>query len=473
MSRAFGKYLTVGSIPRTLLHFAIPVFLGNILSSGYSIVNAVWVGHLLGGRAVAAVGLTFPVILLMVAVCSGLTVASSVLVGQHFGARQERQIQEVVDVSWSIAAVLCLAVTAAGELGAPRLLALLGTPPEVLAPATSYLRLVLASFGLMYASFLIMSTLRAVGNTKVPLLFVVLGTALNAILDPLLISGAGPFPKLGLDGAAVASLVSGAVATLAGFAYLKLRYGHSPLVPRRLAFPRTLVGKLARIGLPSFVQQSLLSFAVAFMTALVNRHGATATAAFGIAGRIDTLVAVPAMAVMVAVSSVTAQNLGAGKPERVKQVFRWGLLVNTPAILAVTVVCCLAPAAVMRLFVREPEIVRLGAEYLRIVGVGYLFLIPPYVSNGVIVGSGKTAVTMLLSFVSLCVVRVPLAIWLSRTPLGLTGVWIATASSFSVNAVLGYLYYRSGRWQRPLGTGPRSAAPPDAPRAGEIDQAAA
>jgi putative MATE family efflux protein len=473
MRRAFGKDLTVGSVPRTLVHFTIPVFLGNILSSGYSIINVIWVGHLLGGRAVAAVGLTFPVILLMVAVCSGFTVASSVLVGQRFGAKRNEAIQEVVDVSWSIAAVLCLTITAAGELGIPGLLVLMGTPPEILGLATSYLRLVLASFSLIYASFLIMSTLRAVGNTKVPLLFVVLGTALNAILDPLLISGAGPFPRLGLDGAAVASLVSGAVATLAGFTYLKVKYGHSPLVPRRLAFQRTLMGKLARIGLPSFVQQSLLSFAVAFMTVLVNGFGATATAAFGIAGRIDTLVAMPAMAVMVAVSSVTAQNLGAGKPERVKEVFRWGLLVNTPAVLAVALVSLLAPAAVMRLFVREPEIIRLGAEYLRIVGVGYLFLIPPYVSNGVIVGSGRTAVTMLLSFVSLCLVRVPLATWLSRTPLSLTGIWIATACSFSVNAALGVLYYRSGRWQRPVGAGPRSAGRTDATSAREIDAAAA
>lgn len=448
MTRTFGKDLTVGSIPRTLIRFAVPIFLGNLLSSGYAIINTIWVGQLLGGNAVAAVAVSFPVFLLMIALCAGATTATSVLVAQNYGARRDGEIQRVVDTSWTLAILLTVVITAAGLLGAGWLIDLMGTPPAVRPMAIGYLRLSFAGFASLYTSFLGMSTLRAIGNTRLPLLFVVLGTTLNAILDPLLILGLGPFPRMGLNGAATASLVSGAIAAATGFVYTMWKYRHSPIYPRRLALDPGLVRRIAGIGFPSFVQQSLFSFAMAVITSLVNRFGPDATASFGITGRIDTLVALPAMAVLTSVSTVTAQNLGAGKPERIPQVFRWGLVINTPVIALVSLVCFLAPGFVMRLFVHDPAIVAIGVGYFRYVGWGYVFLILPYVSNGVIIGSGKTAVTMMISFVSLCIVRLPLATWLSHTSLRLEGVWLAILIGFPINAALGYAYYLSGKWKR-------------------------
>lgn len=449
MTKNYGKNLTVGSIPKALVTFAIPIFMGNLLSSGYHIINTIWVGNLLGGRAVAAAAVSFPLVLLMVAVCAGATTASTVLVAHFFGAGDHDRIQQIVNTSWSLAGILSLLCTLAGVAGADVLLKWMNTPPEIHAQAASYLRLTFCGFVFMDISFLLMSTLRAIGDSKRPLYFVVLGTVLNAVLDPLLIAGVGPFPRLGLNGAAFASLLSAGIATVTGFVYLKIKYRHSPVYPRRLELDGVWIRKTVQIGFPQFIQQSLFSFAIAFMTALVNGFGASATAAFGIVGRIDGLVALPAMAVLAAVSTVTAQNLGARKTERVHEVFRWGLVINTPAILVMSLTVMLFPDAAMRLFVRDPEIIRIGAQYLRIMGVGYLFLIPPYVSNGIIVGSGKTMVTMLISFISLCLVRIPLAAGLSRTSLGVTGVWVAAAISFPVNAGLGYWYYLSGKWKRP------------------------
>lgn len=447
MSKSYGKDLTVGNIPKTLAAFAVPIFLANLLSAGYNIINTIWVGRLIGGNAVGAVAVTFPIVLFMVAVCSGAATASTVLTAHYFGARQHEKVQRVADTSWTVAGILVTALTLAGVLLTNPLLALLGTPSEILPLASGYLRLTVCGFGFLYVSFLFMATLRAIGDAKRPMGFVVLGTALNALLDPLLIRGAGPFPCLGLNGAAVASLVAGGTSLLAGLVYFKIRYGHSPVYPRRIALDRALAGKIFQIGFPQFMQQSLFSFTVGILTMLVNGFGPVATAAFGIAGRIDGLVGIPAMAVMAAVSTVTAQNLGANKPDQVHLVFRSGLLINAPAILVLSMVSVLFPAAIMRLFVKDAEIISLGAGYLRIVGWGYVFLILPYVSNGIIVGSGKTMITMFLSLVSLCLVRIPLALWLSRTSLGLTGVWAATALSFSVNAGLGYLYYLSGKWK--------------------------
>lgn len=454
MQTNFGHDLTTGSIPKSLIRFAFPIFLGNLLSSGYSIINTIWIGHLLGGRALGAAAITFPLILMMVALCAGVTTATSVLVARFFGARQNHKIQDIVDNSWSLAAVMAVVLTLAAMASADGMLALMGTPPEIRSLAAGYLRLTFLGFPFMYTAFLSSSTLRAVGNSKIPLLFIALGTVLNAILDPFLIIGWGPCPRLGLNGAALASLVSGSISSVLGFIYLRVKYAATPLYPRRWELDRETVGLIFNIGFPVFLHQALLSLAIGFMTTLVNGFGVLATAAFGVAGRVETLVAMPAMAIMAGVSTVTSQNLGAGKPGRISEVWRAGILINTPVILLISGMAFFAPRLIMNIFVNDPAIIAIGVRYLRYVSVGYCCLIVGFVTNGVIVGSGKTVITLLISVFSLCLARIPMGWWLSRTALGLDGIWMAISASMALNAVLGYVYYRSGRWKTSTHPGP-------------------
>ncbi len=444
----FGNDLTSGSIPKNLFRFAVPVFLANVLSSGYAIINTIWVGHLLGGVAVAAVAVTFPVVLLMVAIANGATTAASVMISHNFGAKNNDAIQKIVDTSWSVGIIVVIATCMSGYFGAETILRLMNTSNEVLAIATGFLRLTIIQFVFMYLGFMLSSTLRAVGNSKIPLMFTAVGTVLNTILDPLMIIGVGPFPELGLNGAAYASLISSGITAFIGLVYFWKKYNHTPLVPKSLTLTPVCVKQIFGIGFPTFIQQTIISLSVAFITIFVNRFGPDATAAFGIIGRIESMVIMPAIAMLVAVSTLTAQSIGAGKANAIPVVYKWGLLINTPVIASICLVSIFFPTAVMRLFVTDPNVIAVGVQYLHIAGWAYILMISIFVTNGVLIGAKKAMITMFFSLIALGFFRIPFAAFLSKTSLGLKGIWIAIAISFFINALLGFLYYISGRWKK-------------------------
>lgn len=446
MNKNFGNDLTEGSIPKHLIQFALPVLLGNLLTTGYSIINTIWVGNLLGRDAVGAVAVSFPVFLALIALCSGATMATSILVAKAYGAGNHGEIQRIVNNSWGVGVILTVLILAAGLTFSDDLLGLLGTPEEIMPLASGYLKITVVSFVSIYLCNLIAAVLRGIGNTVVPLMFIVLSTILNAILDPLLIIGLGPLPQLGLNGAAYASLIASGIATMLGIIYVKRKYAKQPVNPSTLSLERIMVLHIIQIGLPSFIQQMLLSIGYAVITSFVNGFGAAATAAFGVTSRIDSIAAMPAVAMMMSVSAITAQNLGAGKRDRIKEILRWGILLNLPVLAVVSLLCFAFSEGLMAIFVKDQDVIRIGAEYLKIVGPGYLAFTVFYITNGIISGAGKTISTMIFSFISLCLVRIPLAAILSNTGLGLKGIWYAILMSFAVTTAVSLTCYLSGRW---------------------------
>jgi putative efflux protein, MATE family len=426
--------------------FALPVLIGNLLTTGYSIINTIWVGNLLGRDAVGAVAVSFPIFLAMIALCSGTTLATSILISKAYGAGDHNEIQRVVNNSWGMGAILIILIVAGGLLFSDSLLRLLGTPDEIMPLASEYLKITVVCFISIYLSNLIAAILRGIGNTTIPLLFITIATAINALLDPLLILGLGPLPQLGLNGAAYASLIASTIATVLGICYVKRKYKAQPVNPSKLALEREMAVRIIRIGIPSFIQQMLVSLGYAFITSFVNGFGPSATAAFGVASRIDSIAAMPAMAMMISVSAITAQNIGAGKKDRIREILRCGILANTPVLLVISLLCFVFPDQIMRIFVKNDSVIRIGVEYLRIVGPGYITFAVFNITNGIINGAGKTISTMMISFVSLCLIRIPLAAFLSETGLGLKGIWFAIIISFAVTTINSFVYYRSGLW---------------------------
>lgn len=444
----FGKDLTTGSISRNLIQFALPILIGNILSTGYSIINTMWVGNLIGKDAVGAVAVSFPIFLGMIALCSGATLATSVLISREYGAKDHAQIQRIANNSWTVGITIIMIITVSGLLFCKEILVILKTPPEMIPMASQYLRIMFINFGGLYLSYLISSILRGVGDTVIPMICIIVSTAVNAMLDPLLILGIGPFPKLGLNGSAYSDLIATTVTIALGEVYMIRKYKDEPINPTRLLFEKDMVFVILKLGLPIFVQQMLISVGYAFITVFVNRFGSASIAAYGIGSKIDSIAAMPAMAMMMAVSTLTAQNIGAGKTERIKATLKSGILVNIPVILMISIICVIFPYGIMHAFVKDSEVILVGVGYLRIVGAGYLFFTVFYISNGIINGAGKTLPTMLLSFISLCVVRIPLAALLLRTELGIHGIWIAIVISFAASTINSLVYYRWGKWHR-------------------------
>ena len=243
--------------------------------------------------------------------------------------------------------------------------------------------------------------------------------------------------------------MSQATAIAVNIIYLNRKKHTIAFHPGKLILDRRLTILLFKIGFPSIVQQSLVSIGSLFISAFVNSFGAAATNAFGAAGRVDMVAFMPAMSMSMAVSALTGQNLGARKVWRVKEVFRWGVVMTASITILISLVVVIFSRMILMMFGlgEDPKVMEIGVGYMRIVGASYLFFGIMFVSNGVINGAGHTMVTMIFTLLSQWLVRVPVSWALSGTSLGLSGIWIAVALSFVVTMSVSLLYYSSGRWK--------------------------
>ena len=447
---ARGTDLTTGSVSRHLLAFSLPILMGSLLHTAYMVVNAVWIGRFLGAEAMSAITVTFPVFFVLMAVAGGLTQASSILVSQAYGARDYGRVARVIGnsaVLTGLVAALCLAV---GGLGAEPVLRAMRTPPEVLPIAVSYFRVFLWTTPFMFGVFLLASVLRGVGDSKTPLWFQGGSLLLTTALDPLLMFGGLGLPRLGLNGTAYATILSQALA-LGALAWHLRRRNHIA-APRwrnlRVDGPMTRITLL--IGVPSMLQQLLVSVGMMVIVGLVNPYGAHSSAAFGIAMRIDQIAFMPAMAVGMAVATLAGQNIGAGHYDRVGEVFRSGVALSCGLTALAAVLAFCLPAWLMGLFTTEADVIAVGATYLRIASLGYLLFAVMFAGNGVVNGAGHTGATTVFTFIAFWAVRIPVAAFLSQHWGRVEGVWYGNLAGLVVGMGVSLAYYFSGRWKKPV-----------------------
>ncbi len=463
-----GHDLTVGSIPGHLIRFSLPMLLGSVIQNAYGIINGIWVGKGLGEDALAAVTATFPVFWMLIAAAIGLTMAANIMVSQAYGARDWGQVRRVAGNSVALVSAVSLALLVAGHLSCNALLRMIDTPPAVYEAAAGYFHIFLWTLPLSFGTFLLASFLRGAGDSVTPLWFQAISVVLGAILDPVLMFGWLGAPALGLNGTAYASIIAQAGTIIGIVAYLR-RKRHIVLpAAANVRFDRDTTSLTLKIGIPSMIQQSLLSIGSLVLTGLVNGFGVDATAAYGAAGRIEMLAMMPAMTVGMAASSLAGQNIGAGRFERVREVFTWSLIVGCGVTLIPSLAAFLLPEPLLSCFLTAPAPMEIGVGYLRIVGLGYVLMAVLFATNGVINGAGHTFATTLVTLVSLWLFRVPLAVYWSRHLGRVDGVWYSVVVGFAIGTALALAYYLSGLWRRPLsgrrpGPPPAPAGPPDSP----------
>ena len=459
MDKELGKDLTVGSIPRHLLVFSIPMLIGNLARTSYHIINMIWVGHLVGKDAVGAIGVSFPIIFILIGVFIGMSLATTILVAQHYGAKEYGTVEKIVSNSFLLSLIIGGFFTIIGILSSDFLLRLMDTPPENFAMASSYLTINLAGFVLLYLDFLIHSILRGIGNTVVPLIFTCIGMGMNAIIDPFFIGGFGPFPLNGLNGAAYATLVSEATLVVVSIIYLNRKSRMVAFNPKKLILDKQITLLLFKLGLPSVAQQSLVSISTMFITTFVNAFGSAATNAFGAVGRIDMFVFLPAMSMGMATSALTGQNIGAGKLERIRDIFKWGIIMTSSITIFISFFVVLLSKPILAMFGlgNDANVIDIGRTYLHMVGPCYVFFSIMFLSNGIINGAGHTIITMVFTFVSIWIIRVPFSWLLSKTYLGITGIWVAVSMSFIITMIVSLGYYFSGRWKKSPNVQPNGA----------------
>jgi len=440
--------MTTGSIPRHLIAFALPMLAGSLLQTTYIVVNAFWVGRYLKESALAAVTVSTPILILMIAVAGGLTLATNILIAQDIGAHTLERVQKVVQTSIVLVAAISLLLLVGGLLSAPYLLRhLLLVPPDIYPQACGFLHIALWTVPCTFAIFLFSAMLRGIGDSKTPVYFQAISVVLNVILDPLFMLGKLGFPRLGIDGAAWATLFAQTTAAIALLYYIT---HHCRVIRPDLWHPqidRHVMLVLLMIGLPAMLQQSVVSISLLGITRYVSAFGTLADAAFGAALRIDNVAFLPAMTMGLAISTVAGQNIGAQYYGRAREVFWWGLLLSVSISLLISTVVISMPQVFLHFFIRNPIAVAEGIRYLHIVGITYVLYAVMFAANGVINGAGQTLATTIISVISLWGIRLPLAALLPHITHNQTGIWYAMLISVAVGMIMSLLYYASGRWQ--------------------------
>ena len=323
--------LTQGPLARTLLVFALPQLVGNVLQSLNGSINAIWVGQLLGEKALAATANANIVMFLIFAMVFGFGMAATVRIGQAWGAQDVLAARRTLGAALGLTGLIALATTVLGMVFAPQLLDLLATPGASRAEALAYLRVVFIANPITTATTVIAMGLRGAGDAGTPLRFMIMATVLDVALNPLLIMGFGPVPALGIAGSALATVIATSLALLAMLVWIYGRDLPLRLRGRELGWLKPQPGELRPIlgkGLPMGAQMLVISGAGVIMIGLVNREGLEMAAAYGALLQVWNYIGMPAMAIGGAVSAMAAQHIGAAREDRVDAIGFAGSLAN-------------------------------------------------------------------------------------------------------------------------------------------------
>jgi putative MATE family efflux protein len=442
--------LTEGSIRVGLFRFALPILFTNILQSLNASVNSVWVGRFLGEAALAATSNANNVMFLLIGTAFGLALAATILIGQYIGANNLPAMKAVVGTSATFFAGISVALAITGLILSRPLLIAMSTPADSLPLAVAYMRVIFLALPFIYLYAFVMAVLRGAGDSKTPFYFMMLSVAIDIALNPLLIFGFGPIPGLGIAGSALATFIAQGVSLTALIRHLYRRHHILCLHKEELRFLRldwTIVATLVKKGIPMSAQMLVLSLSAVLMITLVNRFGVDTTAAFGAGLQLWNYIQMPAFAIGMAVSAMTAQNVGAGKWERVPLIAGVGVLYSVLLTGSVVLLMEVLNTHLFGLFLPAgSNALAIAAHMNHIVTGSFMFFGISVALFGAVRATGAVIAPLLVLTVSMLAVRFPLAeIFLEHYHAD--AVWWSFPVSSVLSAVLAFLYYRYGGWR--------------------------
>ena len=460
MSRV-QRSLTEGSIRVSLLRFTLPILFANVLQSLNGSVNSVWVGRFLGEAALTATSNANTVMFLLIGAAFGVALAATILIGQCIGANNLQETRRVVGTSATFFAAISVTMAILGLAFSRPLLVAMSTPADSLPLAVAYMRVIFLALPFLYMYAFVMAVLRGAGDSKTPFYFMLLSVAIDIALNPLLIFGFGPVPRFGIAGSALATFIAQAVSLTALIRHL-YRRRHLLVLHRAelhlLKVDWSLVGILLRKGIPMSAQMLVLSLSGVLMITLVNRFGVDTTAAFGAALQIWNYIQMPAFAVGMAISAMAAQNVGAGKWQRIPRIARVGVLYSVLLTGSVVLAIELLNTRVFALFLPAgSSALAIAAHMNRIVTPSFMFFGISVALFGVVRATGAVIAPLVIFTISLLAVRFPLAeAFLDRYQVN--AIWWSFPVSSALSCLLALLYYRYGSWRSLHLTEPAPAA---------------
>ena len=443
--------LTEGPVMRTLLMFSVPALLSSILQSLSGTINSIWVGRLIGEDALAATANANIIMFLVAGAAFGFGMAGTVKIGQRYGARDIDGARKTFGTVVGFSAVLMVAIAAAGFAAAPALLTVLDTPGNAYPLALTYLRLMFVSMPFMIVSVILTMGLRGTGDARTPLIFMGVTVAIDTVLNPVLISGYGPFPKMGIAGSASATIVASLISFVAMLVYVYAKDLPLRLRGIELQYLRPRRDELHYIltkGVPMGAQMLVMSAAGIIVIGLVNREGLLTTAAYAAAMQLFTYIQMPAMAIGGAVSAMAAQYIGARKWHALDHVSRAGLLINFAMTGALTLLLLAFDRPALALFLGSESPAVPLARHIQLLSIwSFVIFGVTMIYSATMRAGGAVWIPLAIIAVALYPVRLGFY-FLTYGSLGADAIWLSFPVGSVAGLVLGWWFYHYSGWRK-------------------------
>lgn len=436
------KDLTTGHEGKEIFYFALPMLIGSLFQQLYNMADSIIVGRFVGTDAMAAVSGASPIMFLLTSLLMGITLGFSILVSQYYGSKDMTKVKAAIDTTYIFVFLASILITFTGIFFSEPLLEMMNTPENIIQSAKEYLVIIFIGtlFSAGYNS--ISAILRGLGDSKNPLIFLIIATLLNIILDVIFVINF----KMGVSGVALATILAQGVAFIFSIIYLNKRHAILKVNFRKLLYDQGIFISGLKLGIPSAIQQMLFSLGNIALQSLVNGYGTYAMAAFGAGTKIESFISIPIMNLGAAVSTFVAQNMGAQKFDRIKNGVNAALKMASMLSIVVAIMFLLFSKYLIGLFNTDPEVIKIGASYLTIIGPAFIIISTSFMWTSAVRGAGASIFSMISSIISLWVVRIPTSYILSSL-IGIDGVWMGIPIGWFVGWFVVLIYYYRGSWK--------------------------
>jgi putative MATE family efflux protein len=444
--RSYGKNLTTGNVFKKILGQAIPIMLSSSASYVYNLVNILLVSTLMTSDILASIGVVFPLMSMITAVSVGISLASSIQVSKAYGENNNKLVNKILVVSFSYGTIFIFALLFILFILSKLIILNMNIPIEIQSTALLYFRVQLCGYIFVHISYYLRSIFRAVGDTKMPILFVITGIFVNFVLDIYLI------PVLGIVGVAIAYIVSKITMCIIEYIYLCKKYKGTAFNISGFSMDTHIIKKILKTGIPIFLQQLIMPFSFFIVSTSISKYGTSVISAYTIFGRVEALVVMMATSVSLALSAFVSQNLGANKPNRIKKGVKYAICINVIAVSIISVLIINFPREIMGFFTTRKEVIEVGVTYLGIAPFFYCLYSISYSSIGLINGLNMTIYDTIISFTTLILVRGTLIYIISTYMMDIRYIWCAISIGIIVSSVfhsffISYIFKNKLSWR--------------------------
>lgn len=438
---------TSGSIGRAVFLLSVPMVLEMIMESVFAIVDIFFVSKL-GSEAVATVGITESLVTIVYSIGSGLAMATTALVARRTGEKRPEEASKVAFQAIVTGVLVSFLIAVPGFLWSSDMIRLMGGSPEMQDNLSEYTRIMLGFNGIIIVLFIINAVLRSSGDAAMSLRVLVIANLINIVLDPLLIFGIGPFPELGIKGAAIATVTGRGVGILFQFFLLFRGKRRIRITLADIRFEPHTIWQIVKLSVGGIGQSLIATTSWVGMVRIIATFGSNVVAGYTIALRIIIFGLLPSWGISNAASTLVGQNLGANQPERAERSVWMTARMNMVILSIIGLILVVFPGTFIRLFITDPAVVLPGIEALRIISVGFLFYGLGMVMIQAFNGAGDTVTPTKVYFICFWLIEIPLA-WILSKPIGMgqTGTFIAIVIAESTMTIIALILFRRGKWK--------------------------